>query len=110
MLQFEPMTATSKKILVLLKSTDQDHDFSCPDCGAYVARLDGCDVADLTNPESYALTATIRQKDNDFLGVASNHAGRLGQGYCRNKFYFWDINQGRVLVTTKVKIAYAAAQ
>lgn len=95
-------TATPPKILVLLKHSDTDHDFECPDCNAYVARLKGCEVADLTDPETYALAAVMKQKENDFLGIKLGHHGRLGEDYCRRKFFFWDINQARVKIISEV--------
>lgn len=102
---------TQPKVLVLLKATDGDNDFVCPNCQAYVARLKGTNVADLNDPETYALTGLIGNKEKDFLGVGVSHHGRLGDKYCRNKFYFWDIDQGLIRVTTMIKIArpYAAA-
>jgi hypothetical protein len=97
--------------LILLKATDlPDEDFLCPTCNAFVARLKGVEVADLTDPESYAVAGLIEHKGGDFLGVPLAHRGRLGNGYCRRKFFFWDVNQGLVRVTPTVRIvrAYAA--
>lgn len=102
---------THNETLILLKATDQpDSDFTCPTCTAFVVRLKGVEVADLTDPESYAVAGLIEHKQNDFLGAPIAHRGRLGQGYCRRKFYFWDIGQGLVRITPTVRIvrAYAA--
>lgn len=108
-------TSTPAKVLVLLKASDTDHDFTCPDCNAYVGRLKGCEVADLTDAETYALTNLIKQKDQYFVGVPTRHngreGGRTGTDYCRNKFYFYSVNQGLVRVGTVIKIEgpYATA-
>lgn len=93
------------KVLVLLRVSDLDFDFVCPDCGAYVAQLEGVEVAELTDPETYALAGVMANKDDDFLGVPIAHHGRLGTGYCDRKYYFWDINGGRVAVTKVVTVA-----
>ncbi len=108
MLRCEAMTyKPTDKILVLIKAADGDHDFVCPNCNGYVIRLKGANVADLTDPETYALTSVMNKRQKDyFLGVPVSHNGRLGddKGFCRNKFYFWDIHQGLVRVQMQLRI------
>lgn len=104
--------SSTDKVLVLIQASDQDHDFVCPGCQSYVIRLKGAEVADLTDPETYALTNVISQREKDyFLGVPVSHNGRLGtdKGFCRNKFYFWDIHQGLVRIQTQLRIVRAYA-
>lgn len=102
---------THNDTLVLLKVTNlPDGDFVCPTCDAFVVRLKGVEVADLTDPESYAVAGLIEHKTSDFLGVSVPHRGRLGQGYCRRKFFFWDIGQGLVRITPTVRVVRAYAK
>lgn len=107
------MTTHSETLVLIKSSTAEDSDFVCPNCEAFVARLKGVEVADPTDPETYALANVIRNRNKPFLGVPINHHGRLGDDnhYCRRRFFFWDIGQGLVRVTPVVKIvrAYAAA-
>lgn len=105
-------TATPAKILVLLKASDNDSDFVCPDCQTYVARLKRCAVADLTDPETYAVSALLKQKEDYFSGVKVMHKGRIGDGYCRNIFSFYAIDKGLVRAGTVIKIEgpYATAR
>lgn len=99
-------------MIVLLKASDNDTDFECPQCHAYVARLKRCMVAPLTDPETYAVSAMLKQKETYYTGVKLPHKGRAGAGYCRVLFSFYSVDQGLVRVGTIVKIEgpYAAAQ
>lgn len=100
------MAQGHSEILVIVKAHDGTTEFRCPNCDAPVATLENLVVADLSNPETYAASAIIKHRRSDFLGVPLNHHGRLGEGngYCRRRFFFWDIGQGFIKITPTVRV------
>lgn len=73
----------------------------CPDCGGFVVELNGLILA---NASDQLQALEIVDPDAQF-GAKVEHRGRLGDGYCRRKFYFWEISGQQVLNTTVIELS-----
>jgi hypothetical protein len=93
------------KVLVLVKPGSTVTTLACPNCQALVAELALMDVADLTDPETYAVSQIMQHQD--YLGTPIPHHGRLTDGYCAKKFYVYDITGSPTKSVTRVRYATA---